>query len=107
MKTKNKTKPSLLTQDYYDFDSVADYLGWSESKKSKVWNYIIDITDDSMNGRIFTISNWELVYNNGEFKKHIPKWYIPVIEQLIEHFSKIDANCKTPNTKTANFRSSW
>lgn len=103
----NKIKPEIKTIKYYDFDAVADYLKWSEDKKSKVWNHIIDITNDSMNGRIFTISNWEIIYNNGEYKHLIPKWYIKVIEQLIENFGEIDVSCKTPNTKTVNFRSNW
>jgi len=102
-----KKKPDKLSISYYDWDSVTQYLDWDEEKISDVWNHIIETTDDSMNGRIFTISDWELKHNNGQFKYAIDDWYIPVIEELMEHFGEVDDKCLTPNTKTANFRSTW
>lgn len=108
MKVKKEIKkPEKLSISYYDWHDVENFLGWSDSKTTKVWHHIIETTDDSMNGRIFTISDWELKHNNGEFKRLIPKWYIPVIEELMEHFGEVDDKCLTPNTKTANFRSNW
>lgn len=110
MKKKLITKPAPKTEIYYDWDDVMDYMKkkykYTNSKISKIWDHLTNC-NEMLNGKIFTISNWDLVHNNGQFSYLHPEWYIEVIKELMEEFGKIDEKCLTPNTKTANFKSSW
>jgi hypothetical protein len=102
-----RIKPEKETIQFYDWHCVCKFLGWSNEKESKVWNYIIGTNDDNMNGRIFTISNWELVFENGRFSYLVPEWYKLVLTELLDNFGEEDTGTTTPNCKSANFRCNW
>ena len=124
-------KPEINTIRYYYWDLAWDYIKekynfndeLSDKDKNEydepydLWNYICD-TKKIHNGKIFTLTNWELVHNNGQFLYLVPKWYRPILEAFMEEFgepdtgcltpgTKPDTGCLTPGTKTANFKASW
>jgi hypothetical protein len=108
-------KPEKQIVEYYDWDDAWEYLCNKYNFKEKfnidedgasVWNHIVEIYQ-IYNGKIFTLSNWELVYNNGKFAYSIPEWFKPILTIIIDEFGEIDKECTTPNTKTVNFRSCW
>ena len=54
MNDNRMNKPNKKTIEYYDWESVVEYLGWNENKLSKIWDYIIDMKGDYINGIPFT-----------------------------------------------------
>lgn len=117
---KDYGKPKLEKIEYFDWDLAWDYIkekyNFSDEVADKdkneydepydLWNYICD-THEIHNGKIFSLSNWELIHNNGQFKYSVPDWYIPILEAFIEEFGEIDTGCLTPGTKTCSFRANW
>jgi hypothetical protein len=110
-------KPEINTIHYYDWDLAWDYIKEKynfndmsakdrNGKARYLWNHICD-THEIHNGKIFTLSNWELVYNDGQFLYMVPEWYRPILQAFIDEFGEIDKGCLTPGTKTVNFRASW
>ena len=112
-------KPPKEILEYYDWFSAWDYIQEEreisddyevynpiEGELDDVWHYLIDVHGVS-NGMPFTLSNWEVVYDNGRFAGNMcPRW-IELLEIILDEFGEIDKQCLTPNTKTANFIASW
>ena len=111
-------KPEIKHISYYDWDMAWEYIKSKYKFTDKIpkkqdshghsnlWNYICD-KHEIYNGKIFTLSNWKFMHNNGEFVWLIPEWYRPILLAFINEFGEIDKDCLTKNTKTANFQSSW
>jgi len=100
-------KPKINTIRYYDWDLAWDYIKEKYNFKcEKLWNHICD-THEIYNGKIFTLSNWELIHNNGQFAYTVPEWYQPILKAFVDEFGEIDTRCLTEGTKTVNFRYSW
>jgi hypothetical protein len=100
-------KPEILTKQYYDWEDAWDYI--KEKYKfecDELWSYICD-TKEIYNGKFFSLSNWELVYNNGQFLYLVPDWYQPILEAFINEFGEPDEGCLTPGTKTCSFMHQW
>jgi hypothetical protein len=100
-------KPNKKVLEYYDWHTAVEYLGWSESKASKVWNHVIEDTCDWMNGLPFTISDWELKHDNGKYAKSWPRYWREAVIKIIEKFGEPDTGCLTEGVKTVTFICSW
>ena len=114
---KTPAKPTLQTASYYDWDAAWEYLkakyGFidecvveTKRRRSDLWNYLVE-NHEIFNGKLFTLSNWELVHEKGRFAYLVPDWYRPLLEAIIQEFGQPDRECTTPGTKTVTFRATW
>jgi hypothetical protein len=109
-------KPIKQTEWYYDWDSSWKYLKEKynfkdciiidEGEEIDIWNYIAE-AKGIVNNKIFSFSNWEIVYNNGQYRYMIPEDFIPILIAILDEFGEIDSTCLTPNVKIAQFLESW
>lgn len=114
-------KPEKIVTSHYDWTEVWEYLrdkyglcsvissvDYPEDSEEffDIWNYLVD-ANDIKNGAPFTISDWELKHNDGEFAYMIPEFFKPILGYILDEFGEIDTNCLTPNTRTATFVETW
>lgn len=104
------TKPTKKTLEYYDWGSVEEYFIdnkiWDEELKCDVWTELCK-SNDIENGKPFTLTNWELKYDNGKFTHILSDIMKDVIPDLLKHFGEPDKNCLIPGVLTATFIATW
>lgn len=106
-------KPKQEITKYYDWFSAWDYVkekyGFTDEtedeENSYIWNYIVD-TYNIHNGSYFTISNFELEYDNGKFSYLIPDWFKPIVKALLDEFGEPN-DCPDGKGREATFNTCW
>jgi hypothetical protein len=103
-------KPTKKTIKYYDWDEVEQYLIekniWTESFASEFWG---ELCEDKgiVNGKSFTITDWELKHNKGKYAYTVCDTLKKAIPSLLEHFGEPDKGCLDPGVLTATFYRFW
>ena len=103
MNQKNKEfieKPKPETVEFYDWLSIWDYVSTKYNIIDKIdseiypdesseyyciWNYMVDAYEIH-NGKMITLSDWDLKYNNGEYSYTIPDFFKPVLIYILDEF---------------------
>jgi hypothetical protein len=92
-------KPIKETVSYYDIDQVLKYIrvkyGFIDTYK--VLNYWIDSCGLDRDEFVY-LSDWELMYKDGEFSYMVKKWYKPYLLAILDEFGESDTGCTTPGS---------
>ncbi len=103
-------KPKQKTFKYYEWGDVEMWMIenkiWSELYATEFRGYLTDILVIT-NGKPFTIGDWELKHNNGEFAFMVPDTFRLAIQDLMIHFGTPDKDTLTPGVLTATFIETW
>lgn len=108
MKTpdQNTTKPTKQILEYFDYDDIENYFQTKYKFDMDIfWDYLCDEKKIS-NGDYVVISNWEMVYNNGEFVHLIPEKVRPFIKAITDEFGETNVRL-TPGNKSCVIRVWW
>jgi hypothetical protein len=105
-------KPEKYTVEYYDWHDAWDYIKEKYNPDQKIivneqdydpWQYLVDFYEVS-NGKIITITDWDLVYNNGQFAHLVPPAWAKIVNLLMDEFGEFESN---NISRKAKFETSW